>query len=77
MASTPTTEAAAQSTVVGEIRFIREARTNRNRLPGEEGTVKDMGLARSPTKNAREKFNVASDDKNIPKRSRDRHLARR
>jgi len=48
-----------------------------SRLSLQKGTVKDMGLAKSPTKKARGKFKVANEDRNMPRRSNEKHLARR
>jgi hypothetical protein len=38
------------------------------------GCMNESGLARRPTSNAREKLRVASDDRNIPSRIREKHL---
>jgi hypothetical protein len=73
----PMSEAIKYSIVVGARLFRKHDTKNRKRRLVGDDQVKDSGLARRPIKKASEKFKVAKDDRNMPIRSKDIHLASR
>ena len=66
--------AAAYKTVGGATRFSRPEATNRTGAFSGHGCVNDRGVASRPTRKAREKLSVASVDRNMPRRRREKDL---